>query len=347
MDDRLFRLANFNVENLLHPGVKFARNPNEPSYGKADYDEKIGWIVGILREGGAHLVGFQELFSDVAFQDVASRAELTYTYAPDIKEGKNIDENGATGPFVGLASRFEIKSAESILDFPTEASAIRLELKEGSAHTATLPVTRFQRPVIRAEVALRHDLTATVFVAHLKSKRPQILKGEDPKSALTQTIGNTRSLVLRAAESVALRALVLKELKDTKTPVIVFGDLNDDLNAVTTQNIAGEEPFFLLDSELKKAFWDRLLYSVHDLEEAQSYRNVSYTHIYNGRYELLDHIFVSQELVAANPERVATVRGTRIFNDHLKDERHFRQEPGRGPSRRSDHGIPVTEIWWR
>jgi hypothetical protein len=44
---------------------------------------------------------------------------------------------------------------------------------------------------------------------------------------------------------------------------------------------------------------------------AASYRNVSYTHRFNGRYELLYHIFVRQELAASNPKRIATVTTTR------------------------------------
>jgi endonuclease/exonuclease/phosphatase family metal-dependent hydrolase len=152
---------------------------------------------------------------------------------------------------------------------------------------------------------------------------------------------------VRAAESVALRKLVIDATQGTKTPVILFGDLNDDLNAVTTQIIAGEEPYWKAATAQKRPDWDRLLYSVHDLEMAQSYRDVSYSHIYNGRYELLDHVFVSEEFYAGNPSGVARVLNTRIFNDHISDERRRAFDAGRGAARRSDHGVPVTEIAWR
>ena len=93
------------------------------------------------------------------------------------------------------------------------------------------------------------------------------------------------------------------------------------------------------------------MYSVHDIQGAQSYRDVSYTHIFDGRYELLDHIFVSQEFVRQYPDRIAEVRNTRIFNDHIFDERL--SAPGLQPATskkaplRNDHGIPVTEISMR
>ena len=64
----------------------------------------------------------------------------------------------------------------------------------------------------------------------------------------------------------------------------------------------------------------------------------------------LDHILVSQEFVRQFPERIAEVRNTRIFNDHIFDESW-----GRGPAAggaaecplRSDHGIQVNEISMR
>jgi endonuclease/exonuclease/phosphatase family metal-dependent hydrolase len=159
-------------------------------------------------------------------------------------------------------------------------------------------------------------------------------------------------------EAVALRAIVVQLLDnldgEAGTPVILFGDLNDDLDFVTIQVIAGEEPPRFLGHEQKLQEWDILLYSVHDLQEALSYRDVSYTHIFNGRFELLDHIFVSREFVRQFPKRIASVANTRIFNDHLQDERWLVQQDRPSimigdqkmwlPGTRSDHGIPGTEI---
>lgn len=348
-----FSIATFNTLNLLHPGVFFAGRPKDKPYTPNVYDDKIDWIARIFKEGNVSLVGLQELFSNQALNEVAARAEFTHIYAPDIEDGQNIttDTDGkqeATGPFVGLLSKYPITSKESIVEFPEETKGIEIQSGNDPSEVQQLTVTRFQRPVIRADVQLKSDVTATVFVAHLKSKRPQFLESEEDEreDPIVNAIGNTRSLIIRAAESIALRKLIVDATQNNTRPVILFGDLNDDLSAVTTQIIAGEEPFRFAKLEEKKVEWDRLLYSVHDLEEKESYRDVSYTHIYNGRYELLDHIFVSQEFFPGNPARIGSVRNTRIFNDHLQDERRV-VNPGRGPSPRSDHGIPVSEIEWR
>jgi endonuclease/exonuclease/phosphatase family metal-dependent hydrolase len=342
-----FRVATFNAENLLHPGVRFLGRP-DAGYKPSEYDEKIQWMRSILREGRADLVGFQEQFSVQALRDVVQGLGLEHVYAPDLEGGRNIravnGELQAAGPFVALASRFEIVEATSIVDFPEGTRSLRIQDGE-----AVVPVTRFQRPVIHARVELKAGIVASVFVAHLKSKRPQFLRDEEAsqQDPLVRALGNTRSLILRAAESVALRKLLLDVMQGTKTPVIVLGDLNDDLSAVSTQIIAGEVPYFKQSPDLKRLAWDRLLYSAHDIEELESYRDVSYSHIFDGRYQVLDHIFLSQEFVTNNPDRVATVRNTRIFNDHLVDVRRFDDSGMNGPSVRSDHGVPVTEIWWR
>lgn len=69
---KTFRIASFNVENLLHPELKFARDPNETTYSAEQFEDKVNWIVGILRDGRAELVGFQELFSERAFKLVTA-----------------------------------------------------------------------------------------------------------------------------------------------------------------------------------------------------------------------------------------------------------------------------------
>ena len=331
-----FKVASFNALNLLESGVFFAGRKDEDAYPPAIYDEKVEWIVRTLKEARADLVGFQELFSEKAFLEVTTRAELPHVFAPDLVGGKNMQPRvtgglEARGPFVGLASKFPILEAERIRDFPASTSNLQIQPLEGGP-TVALPFARFQRPIIRAKVQLREDVVATVFVAHLKSKRIQVLADEvgREREPMVAAAGSARALMIRAAEAVALRKLIVDATQGTATPIILFGDLNDDLNSVTTQIIGGEEPFRFAKEAEQQAVADRLLYSVHDIEEAESYRDVSYSHIFNGRYELLDHIFVSRELCHRHEKHIAAVRITRIFNDHLFDERRV-VNPGRGP----------------
>ncbi|WP_218585107.1 endonuclease/exonuclease/phosphatase family protein [Pseudomonas sp. B14-6] len=362
-----YRVASFNVENLLHPGVYYTGRDDSAPYDGALFDQKIRWIGSILDEARADLVGFQEVFSYEAIKSaVAASRHLNgaMIVAPGIEAGENIRPRAAggmeaSGPNLALASRFPVLSAEAITDFPATVNlTIPLELNGVVKSETKLNVHRFERPILKARVTLPGGVNATVLVAHLKSKRPKFLEGENPADPVVQALGRIRSLIVRSMEAVALRAIVVNILDnldgEVGEPLILFGDLNDDVSSVTTQTVAGEEPAQFLRPEIRRRDWDIQLYSVHDLQEALSYRDVSYTHIYNGRHELLDHIFVSQEFVRQFPQRLAIVANTRIFNDHLLDKKWVVENDRPSiiidgkrmwlPSLRSDHGVPVTEI---
>lgn len=75
------------------------------------------------------------------------------------------------------------------------------------------PVGRFSRPVLLARVVLDPASgTSTVFVVHLKAKRP-IRDPQTPEHDPREE-AKARALILRAAESAALRFLVLEEIVD-------------------------------------------------------------------------------------------------------------------------------------
>jgi predicted extracellular nuclease len=216
---------------------------------------------------------------------------------------------------------------------------------DAEAEGLALPVGTFSRPILRTRVVLdpEQGTTATVFVTHLKSKRPirdPQAPEHDPRE---EALGKARALIRRAAEAAALRFLVLQEITGNAQPVIVLGDLNDAARAVTTDIIMGDSPtrFWPSDPEDRKAYWDRLLYSAYELTVRRTGRDVSYTHIFNGHYENLDHILVSQEFYERNPQRIAEVTNLRYFNDHLVDSQLSNDRRDRIVS---DHGQLVAEI---
>lgn len=87
----------------------------------------------------------------------------------------------------------------------------------------------------------------TVFVAHLKSKRP-IVPDELRHSATAKAVGHALSLIHRAAESAALRCLVVDDIRKNNRPVVVLGDLNDTVHSVTTEIVSGTQPWCALAS---------------------------------------------------------------------------------------------------
>lgn len=375
-----FRVATFNAENLAHPGVFFYKRDKDAPYDELAFTRKAEWMAAILDAGRPDIIGFQEVFSLEGLARVVAKSSYlgaggqTTIIAPGCETDpatgrpKNLLKDAAgrdavEGPHCALVSRFPVIDHRLIPDFPSEvAFNIPTGLHDDEGEIVNLPISRFERPILRATIELPGGARAVVFVAHLKSKRPKFLASEqaggDP-SPLATALGNVRSLIVRAAEATALRALILKEIDDPVdgnrgTPVILFGDLNDDVSAVTTEIIAGPRPPFYAKETVKKAQWDVGMTSVHEIVAQRSLRDVAYTHIFDGKYAILDHIHVSQEFTHGFPERVASLLNVIIHNDHVIDSNLSRPEapekviidgiPYNAPSIRSDHGIPVAEF---
>lgn len=328
------KVGTFNVLNLALPGETFYTD--QPAYDDAEFNAKADWIGDQLRRMDADVVGFQEVWNEGALQNVCARSGL-YNNATVSAPGTE----GSPGPRVGLATRLPLAApVDSITRFPDGVGAV----VEGVG----LPVAEFSRPVLRADLVLDEatGVVATVFVVHLKSKRPildPVVEQTDPHNAHEEALGAARSLIRRAAEAAALRFLVLDVVVGSRRPAMVIGDLNDGVAAVSTGIVTGAVPTRTWpgDPEVKKAYWDRALYSAHEIVSAEIGRDVSYTHIFGGRYENLDHILVSQEFYARNREGVGEVTNLRYFNDHLIDNRLSDDRPDRT---RSDHAQLVAEI---
>jgi hypothetical protein len=324
MNPKRFKVGTFNLYNLALP--------NEVYYGDRKYSpdlfaKKKDWIARQLICMNADLVGFQEVFHKDALQQVVDASGL-YANAQVLMSDRVEDS-----PAVGLVSRFPVIAHRVISTFPAQA-----QLDIGGVAIA---LDQFSRPVLCVEVALTDAINCTVFVVHLKSKRPVFTENSDRNDPLETIKGQARALIQRAAEATALRQIVVETAQNNAHPVILMGDINDGGLAVTSQMISGEPPFRKVPFEKKQAAWDILLYHVKDIQARLSYGDFYYTHIHNGHYESLDHIMVSQEFVKENPNRIARVGAVYVLNDHLIDE--TLNQGGVQPWQ-SDHGQVVAAI---
>lgn len=326
------KIGTFNALNLARPGEKYY--DDTPPYTPAEFEKKAGWMADQLNRMDADLVGFQEVFHEEALRTVALRSHLFDESSTVVAPGAD----GISGPRLGLATRLTVvEPPTTVSHFPPGVDA--------AAGGVALPVGEFSRPILRTRVLLDPDkgTTATVFVAHLKSKRPTIVEGTPEHDPREEALGKARSLIRRAAEAAALRFLLLDEIVNNAQPAIVLGDLNDGARAVSTDIIMGDTPsrFWPRDPADRQAYWDRALYSAYEINARQLGRDVSYTHIFNGHYENLDHILVSQEFYDRNPKRIAVVSNLRYFNDHLFDSQLSNDRRDRIAS---DHAQLVAEI---
>lgn len=142
-------------------------------------------------------------------------------------------------------------------------------------------VGSFGCPVLKARIRISRASFVTVFVVQLTH---------------------------RAREAAAIRALVRETITGSADPVVVLGDLNDAVNAVTTERVTWRTP-------RKEPIWDRLLYSAWELHARPA----------NGN---LDHILLCERFVSVNPNRVGEVVDLRFFDEPLVTDRRPEGEHG-------------------
>lgn len=333
-----FRIANFNVENLILPDIRYY---DRMIFTQEEYDAKANWIASVLNRVKPDIVGVQELWTTEALEEVVSRshhfAKGAYVVAPGASSDENVKGRLAQRPRLGLVSRFPISDETTFAEFPMSLKlSVPLRVSNGTVREVPVAIDRFQRPVLRARVHV-DGLDILVFVAHLKSKGPIITTPEDGDDPFTYAIGLARATILRAAEATALRHLILEALSRSRTPVIVLADLNDTPDAASTQIVCGESPHAKSDWEEKKTLWDTVLYPTFRIAAERS--SSIHTHIYNGDRDILDHILVSEEFYSRNRHRIGTVVRHGVVNEHLRDD-----DAAPKPRGSSDHGIPWAEI---
>jgi predicted extracellular nuclease len=311
------QVATCNLLNLAAPGHVYY--PNQDPYDLAEAERKAHWLGAQLARLNADVIGVQEVWDESALRIAAHASGLRYTsiVAPGA-------ESGAVGtPRVGLVSRLPLLALESHANFePIDHVPIpELGLQ-----------TRFERPVLRAQLQTKHGPTLQVMVTHLKSKRPKFLQDaqgnitenrDDPGVVARATL---RSLLMRAAEACALRRLVVDITHRTREPLLLLGDMNDGPHSVTSQLIAANQAV-----SYDKGTRDTALFHAWDVQtEPALKRDMAYSHVHQGWPELLDQIWVSEEFVSTSSRAIGDVRRVEVFNDHLHESRE---------RWRSDHGF--------
>ncbi len=330
MDVKTIKVGTFNLMNLMLPnrevygGFKFTQE---------EFNRKASWINFMLNQMDADVIGFQECFHKQALKTIVNN-NRRYRDAEIVIADEIGDQ-----PRVALLSRYPIENLEVFDRFPREA--VIDVMPRGAYQRTILPFDTFTRPVLKADIRIKPFGLITFYVVHLKSKRPIFYDGESDENPIDLARAQVRSLMLRAAESAAVRTLLMRSMRGKTRPVVVFGDVNDTGNSVTTRIISGEVPEHKLSDAKKQNVWDVLLYHVKDIQARRSYQDFYYTHIHNGMYESLDHIMVSQELVTENPRNQGRVGQVCVYNDHLVDQTFTTAKPDKC---KSDHGVVTCTI---
>ncbi len=311
------RFATFNVCNLALPGMAFY--DNLAPYTASEYESRITWMAQQLDRLDADVIGFQEIFSQAALKDVLAKTQK-YQQAHHI--GFDPDPQIARlTPSVALVSRLPLAGAAlSYGEFPRNLAITLPDVIE--------PLKRFARPVLHVPVLAPNGLVIQVFVVHLKSKRPDYRNAEQEDDPYQQGMAALRSLLRRGAEALGLRYLLTDLTQNQRQPLVVMGDFNDVIGAVTTQLVMGSGR-----RDMHGA--DNHLFESYRLQpQCNLSRDVGYTHMHDGTYDTVDHILLSGEFNPASGVAIGEVAEVMYLNDHVT----FKTPHA------SDHGLVMARI---
>ncbi|NVK29412.1 MAG: hypothetical protein HWE20_00315 [Gammaproteobacteria bacterium] len=377
-------IANFNLRNWIRASSDIEQyyfySPGRHNYySAAQFKEKSAWVQQQLIALDADIVAFQECFDETSLlaciRGTDGHADSKLITAP--LDEKTRETQGSqvvfNAPRVAIAYRSTWRCTHWVAHqrFP-ENLALQTKVSDGSNRDWRMdlqcndtPLNQFNRAVIEAhfESSQYPEQRICVFAAHLKSKRP-LAANLDGDLDLAQyviedAVGRARSLMIRTIEACAIRALTANQIaKDPSVPVLVIGDLNDSPRSVST-HIAGGDEVPSIHSDLvedhdqrqrqRMKLGDYQLHSALEMQTRKSHRDVLYTHVYNGHYDVLDHVFVSNHLVpkwmrdrhGGTQQSIGRVGSLRVYNDHLLNtelDDLSPREVGQSLHTLSDHG---------
>ena len=327
-------VATCNVLNLAYPARLFY--DNQDPYTQTEFERKLSWLGERFRVLNADVLAVQEVWDEGAFKSALAQSGLRYDFVAVPGAENHGPQKGSAGaaplgpqggahgtPRVGIATRLKVDALQSFPDFPP---GLEVQVPGLGRHA------RFERPPLVATLRMKHGQSLHVLTAHLKSKRPKLLQDgqghplEDRDDPKVMALASLRSLIMRGAEAMALRCLVIDLLHRTSVPLIVLGDFNDTPDSVTTQLICATN-----EIAYDRGARDVALFNAYELQgDAALKKDVAYSHIHQGSPSVLDQILVSEEFLPNGRHSIGDVRRVDYFNDHLHE--------GRDRSR-SDHGF--------
>ncbi|MEV7786746.1 endonuclease/exonuclease/phosphatase family protein [Streptomyces sp. NPDC088106] len=312
-------LGTWNLENLYRPGGPFG--PED----EAAYESKLAALAAVVTELDPVLLGVQEVGDPGALEDLAGLLDDDW----HIALSEHADGRGIR---VGFLSRTEPTVVADTAAFPAKLRPVQADDAGPAAGEAG-------RGFLAVEVAGAQG-PLRVAVCHLKSKLLSYPNGRfHPRDEGERARYGAYALYRRAAEAATLRALA-DELLDgdgRDRDVAVLGDLNDEVQAATTQILLGPP-----GSEIGTPGHERpdngdaaRLWDVAPLIPAGR----RYSRVSSGRRELIDHVLLSHRLV----RRVAEA-GTGLPDEGAPRLPSVGPDPG---ERRGAAGSDHAPVWVR
>jgi endonuclease/exonuclease/phosphatase family metal-dependent hydrolase len=268
-------VMSWNVENF------FAPQPAE----QAAYEAKLAALADVIRTAAPDLLAVQEVGDEQSFE--ALRAELGAGWTGMLSTHFETPHTIR----VGWLSPGALSDVQQVVDLPAALSPVKVD-DDG----ATL--TQLGRGALAVTYTSAAGTTVRALTAHLKSKLLSFPGGRfDTNDETERARYGVYALDRRAAEAAAVRDWATSALAGDRAgqPLLVCGDLNDTMEAATTQLIFGPP-----GSQYGTGGFDHPDHGdgqrLWDLGYAMTPPN-NYSRINQGRPELIDHILVSHAMI--------------------------------------------------
>lgn len=339
------KLATFNLYQFAAPGSYWHDKISHNTYTPSEWAQKTTWITTRLHQMSADVVGFQEVFSIPELKALCQTAGYPHFITVD-NSGYAPDNAGVyIKSVVALASRYPILRVHTV-GIPEEVKA-------------DLPISehfRFSRAPICAELQAPEFDTLTVYVVHLKSKRPVSLdmhyndatpwavRVQDTLRHLSRSM--VASLLQRGTEATLLYHHINNALQqDSQRPIVVLGDMNDSLDSVPLAALTMQERVSSIGGIFRDQWpegtidllYDYRLVDTFQLAPNMRHRVRPFTVTHHGEGGVLDYILVSNNLNTKNPATKAEVKNYEVWNEHLNND-------GVENRLQSDHGQVCVEL---
>jgi len=276
----MFKVMTWNVENLFKPG-----HPSGPT-DQTVYDAKLQGLAAVINAENPDALALQEIGDPAALDDLIQR--LSGTWHRRLSQHPDQEPHPIR---VAWLTRGAITDAEDIFQFPPHLQPVQIDDTGKTLGT-------MGRGAVAITVQSVSGQSVRLVTTHLKSKL-LTFPGDrfSPHDEDERARFAAYALYRRTAEAATLRVwatAALQNAGDTR-PAILTGDLNDTVQAATTQVLLGPP-----GSEIGTRGFDQ-----PDKGDPQRLWNLAprmpegknYSRVFEGRKELIDHILVSAALV--------------------------------------------------
>ena len=277
----MFKVMTWNVENLFKPGHD-AGPPDQ-----ATYETKLQGLAAMINAQAPNALALQEIGDPAALDELVQHLQGTWH-----KQVSNHPDDPHHPIRVAWLARNPITDSEDIFDFPPHLQPVQVD--DDPNHN----LAHMGRGAVGITVESDAGHAVRLVTTHLKSKLLTFPGGRfQPHDEDERARFATYALHRRAAEAATVRVAVTESLANDgqNRPLVLTGDLNDAVQAATTQMLLGPP-----GSEIHTSGFDhpdqgdrQRLWNLAPLMPADK----NFSRVFHGEKELIDHILVSAALV--------------------------------------------------